>query len=94
MSLLVIGVFGISGFVILQLYYEGLHLITLATQVANHTFVSSVQFQQWLKETVKVQNISQLTDYIAENAISTGRNHFSSQVFFFFVWFEVPWFYN
>ncbi|KFD48810.1 hypothetical protein M513_10294 [Trichuris suis] len=65
---------------LLQLYYESVNVVNIATEIGNRAITYNPRLQQWLKETCKADTVAEAMESIVKKGYSFGRVWLSNQV--------------
>ncbi|CDW52154.1 Transmembrane protein C9orf5 [Trichuris trichiura] len=63
-----------------QLYYESVNVVNIATEIGNRAITYNPRLQQWLKETCKADTVAEAMESIVKKGYTFGRVWLSNQV--------------
>ncbi|KRY28263.1 coatomer subunit beta [Trichinella spiralis] len=78
--LLILCACGLSTFIALQLYYESVNLVNIATEIGNRTITYNPSLKQWLKEVTDTDSVKEIMENAVKNSYSMARLWLSTQV--------------
>ncbi|KRX89048.1 Transmembrane protein [Trichinella pseudospiralis] len=78
--LLILCAFGLSTFIALQLYYESVNLVNIATEIGNRTITYNPSLKQWLKEVTDTDSVKEIMENAVKKSYTMARLWLSTQV--------------
>ncbi|KRX13907.1 Transmembrane protein [Trichinella nelsoni] len=78
--LLILCACGLSTFIALQLYYESVNLVNIATEIGNRTITYNPSLKQWLKEVTDTDSVKEIMENAVKKSYSMARLWLSTQV--------------
>ncbi|OUC42297.1 hypothetical protein D917_03080 [Trichinella nativa] len=77
--LLILCACGLSTFIALQLYYESVNLVNIATEIGNRTITYNPSLKQWLKEVTDTDSVKEIMENAVKKSYSMARLWLSTQ---------------
>uniref|UniRef100_A0A5S6QW51 Transmembrane protein n=1 Tax=Trichuris muris TaxID=70415 RepID=A0A5S6QW51_TRIMR len=78
--ILVLCVLALSMFLTVQLYYESVNVVNIATEIGNKAITYNPRLQEWLRDTCKADTVAEAMESIVKKGYTFGRAWLSDKV--------------